>query len=180
MIFGKKWEGFFVSHSTASEVQPSSIMFERLQTSLPADKRTLTFQNKATHTNTIYIENGLHIVCIWFLFSTFGTPALKKRLFSHVIVIWCYPQIQMINFTTRKSRTELSLAVQTGKRRDKAQITVPLMGGGGNGDVMLRRCADVWHSSRFSQKNKKNPGSEWTWTLSEGFRCGCRRELIHS
>lgn len=56
----------------------------------------------------------------------------------------------MINLTTTKSRTELSLAVQTGKRRDKEQITVALMGGElemlSSGDVQM--CGTVPGSHR--------------------------------
>lgn len=52
------------------------------------------------------------------------------------------------------------LSIQQEKKRDKGQIAFPLMGGG-NGGVILQRCADVWHKSRFSQKREsENLNSE--------------------
>ncbi len=60
------------------------------------------------------------------------------------------------------------LGVKRGKTKDRGQDYSWTDGGNGVGDVILQRCTDVRHSSRFSEEKE---GFEWELTLNDGFQC---------
>lgn len=116
---------------------------------------------------SIYHSPPFHVSCDFFR-SQCSQLLLELRQSFH-LHRWL-SRGNALNFRAVKCKCWMGfvLGVKRGKTKDRRQDYSWTDGGNGVGDVILQRCTDVRHSSRFS---KEKEGFEWKLTLNDGFQC---------